>query len=118
MPESRARHRPPWPVLAVVALLAPMSLGALVAAVVFAASGAGPFALAPASLAVVLATIAWGLWQGRRGARTAGLILGVAVVLTGLSAVGRGDPSGAFAVPAGALLTGLLALRPAKVWVS
>jgi hypothetical protein len=119
MTEGRRGRRPPWPIVSVVALFALVALGLLGSAVVMLVPGfADPVALVLVLGVVVLAATALGLWQGRRGGRVAGLVLGAAWLLTGLTAIGRGDGSGSLYAVLGVVVIGALSLRPARAWTT
>ena len=120
MTEARPAARPPWPIIAVTAVLSLLALLMLGIAVValFGGTDGLPWALLLLVVFLVFAATALGLWQRRRGARIIGLVIGVAFILAGMSAIGRGQGAAAPYAVAGALMVAALLLRSSKEWTA
>ena len=112
--------RPPWTIIAVVAVLGVLALLMLGIAVVAMFGGATglPWALMLLLVFLVFAATALGLWRGRRGAWIIGLVIGIAFVLAGMSALGQAGGSGLAYAVAGLLVVAALLHRSARAWTT
>jgi hypothetical protein len=117
-PPAGRRGVPPWQILVPVVLLGLIGLVSITIVLVALARGAADVAplLIMLPVALLLAMIAVGLWQRRRGARLAGFLVGLALIVYGVSVSVAGAP--ALELLVGLAIAILLASKGARRWVS